>query len=82
MRQPEPCGDTGCDPTGQSIPGAMIPSTCSAAASRSMPCSSSVEMIARRSAYGTRRAGSRSTAITYSRAPRRREQPELRGPGA
>jgi hypothetical protein len=36
--------------TGQSIPGAMIPSTRSAAASRSMPDSSSVERIARRSA--------------------------------
>ena len=51
--------------TGQSIPGAMIPSTCSARASWLIAASSSTETTARRSAYSKPTAvGSRSQAMT------------------
>src|SRR6266566_4353527 len=65
------------------MPGAISPSTRSALASRSMPDSSSVETIARRSAYRKPGAeGSRSSAITCnSRARAVASRPSWAGPG-
>ena len=69
--------------TGQSIPGATIPSTCSARASCSIASSSSVDTSARRSASAKPiAAGSRSSAITTtsSRAAAASRSPSCAGP--
>ena len=67
--------------TGKSMPGAMMPSTRSAAANRLTAFSSSTETMARRSAkWKPGAAGSRSTATTYTpRSRARLQQPELAG---